>query len=344
MKAVSYKEISYSDAIYEALREEMARDPGVFVMGEDVGAFGGVFGVTRDLITLYGEGRVLDTPISETAIVGAALGAAMMGMRPVIEIMFGDFLPVAGDQIVNQLAKARYMTGGKANVPVVVRVTTGAPGSSAAQHSQSPESWFMNVPGLKIAIPATPADAKGLLKSAIRGDDPVLFFEHKMLYATRGLVPDDDALDHLTPLGVANVVREGTDLTIIALGGMLTHALEAANTLAESGISVEIIDPRTLVPFDLATIVRSVEKTGRVIIAHEAHRRGGPGAEIAALIAEEAVDWLDAPIIRVAAKNVPLPYAPGLENFVLPRAADIVRAAERFGLLKPSVVPGQRAE
>jgi pyruvate dehydrogenase E1 component beta subunit len=321
------REISYSEAIYEALREEMERDPSVFVMGEDVATFGGVFGVTRDLHTIFGEGRVMDTPISEGAIVGAALGAAMMGMRPVIEIMFGDFLPVAGDQIVNQLAKARFMTGGKANVPVVMRVTTGAPGSSAAQHSQSPESWFMNVPGLKIAVPATPADAKGILKAAIRGQDPVIFFEHKMLYADKGPVPDGDTI---VPLGVAQVVQPGSDLTIIAIGGMLRHALEAAQTLAGRGISVEIIDPRTLVPFDLETILRSVEKTGRVIIAHEAHRRGGAGAEIAALIAEEAVDWLDGPIIRVAAKNVPLPYAPALEEFVLPRAADIVAAADRL--------------
>lgn len=324
------REISYSEAIYEALREEMERDPSVFVMGEDVATFGGVFGVTRDLHQIFGEGRVMDTPISEGAIVGAALGAAMMGMRPVIEIMFGDFLPVAGDQIVNQLAKARFMTGGKANVPVVMRVTTGAPGSSAAQHSQSPESWFMNVPGLKIAVPATPADAKGLLKAAIRGQDPVLFFEHKMLYADKGPVPDPDQGDHIVPLGVANVVQAGADLTIIAVGGMLRHALTAAQSLAGRGISTEIIDPRTLVPFDMDTILRSVEKTGRVIIAHEAHRRGGAGAEIAALIAEEAVDWLDGPIVRVAARNVPLPYAPELENFVLPGAQDIVAAADRL--------------
>lgn len=323
------REITYSEAINEALIEEMERDSSVFVMGEDVGAFGGVFGVTAGLLDKFGEARVIDTPISESAIVGAALGAAMMGMRPVIEIMFGDFLPVAGDQIVNQLAKARYMTGGKANVPVVMRVTTGAPGSSAAQHSQSPEAWFMNVPGLKIAVPATPADAKGILKAAIRGNDPVLFFEHKMLYAAKGLVPDGDVT---VPLGEANVVREGRDVTVIAIGGMIAHALEAADQLASSGISVEVIDPRTLVPFDLDTILRSVEKTGRVIIAHEAHKRGGPGAEIAALIAEEAVDWLDGPVIRVAARNVPLPYAPALENFVLPHATEVIAAVERFGL------------
>ncbi len=321
--------ITYSEAIYEALREEMERDRTVFVMGEDVATFGGVFGVTRDLVDIFSEARVLDTPISESAIVGAALGAAMMGMRPVIEIMFGDFLPVAGDQIVNQLAKARFMTGGKANVPVVVRVTTGAPGSAAAQHSQSVESWFLNIPGLKIAVPATPADAKGLLKAAIRGNDPVLFFEHKMLYDRKGPVPDGE---HIVPLGVANVVREGHDVTLIAVGGMLRHALDAAEQLEAGGVSVEVIDPRTLVPFDLEMIIRSVEKTGRVIIAHEGHRRGGVGAEIAALIAEEAVDWLDAPIVRVGAKNVPLPYAPELEASVLPGVADLIAAVEKVGI------------
>jgi pyruvate dehydrogenase E1 component beta subunit len=322
------RELSYSEAIREALAEEMARDASVFVMGEDVGTFGGVFGVTGDLMQRFGEDRVRDTPISENAIVGAALGAAMMGMRPVIEIMFGDFLPVAGDQIVNQLAKARYMSGGKASVPVTVRVTTGAPGSAAQQHSQSPESWYMNVPGLKIVTPATPADAKGLLKTAIRGGDPVLFFEHKMLYAQKGPVPEDP--DFTIPFGVASVVREGAHVTVVAIGGMLRHALEAADQLAGEGLSIEVIDPRTLVPLDLDAIIRSVEKTGRLVIAHEAHRRAGPGAEIAALVVEKALDWLDAPIMRVAARNVPLPYAPGLEQFVLPGAADIVQAVRRI--------------
>jgi len=320
--------LSYSEAIRLALTEEMARDSSVFIIGEDVGVFGGVFGVTAGLHEQFGEGRVLDTPISESAIIGAALGAAMMGMRPVAEIMFGDFLPVAGDQIVNQLAKARYMTGGKANVPVTVRVTTGAPGSAAQQHSQSPESWFMNVPGLKIACPATPADAKGLLKTAIRGNDPVLYFEHKMLYAVKGEVPEDP--EFTVPFGEANILRPGEHVTVVAIGGMVRHALDAAERMAPHGISLEVIDPRTLVPFDLNTVITSVEKTGRLIIAHEAHKRGGPGAEIAALVAEEAIEWLDAPILRVAAKNVPLPYAPGLENFVLPSAEDIMAAARRI--------------
>jgi len=286
---------------------------------------GGVFGVTAGLIQQFGEARVLDTPISETGIVGAALGAAMMGMRPVAEIMFGDFLGCAGDQLINQVAKARYMSGGKARVSLTIRVTTGAPGAAAAQHSQSPEAWFMNVPGLKIVTPATPADAKGLLKSAIRGEDPVLFFEHKMLYATKGEVPEGD---YVIPFGRANVLRAGQQVTIVAIGGMVQHALAAAGELAADGISCEVIDPRTLVPLDVPALVASARKTGRVIVAHEAHKRSGPGAEIAALIAEHALDYLDAPIRRVAAKNVPLPYAPALEQFVLPGKDDIVNAVK----------------
>ncbi len=317
--------ITYSQAIYETLREEMERDPNVILIGEDVGTFGGVWGVSGDLVKLFGEDRVRDTPISETAIIGAALGAAMMGLRPIAEIMFGDFLPVAGDQLVNQLAKARYMSGGKAKVPVTVRITTGAPGSAAAQHSQSPEGWYMNVPGLKIAVPATPADAKGLLRTAIRGEDPVLFFEHKMLYATKGDVSDEPGFT--VPFGKAAVRREGKDVTIVAIGGMLPKALEAADLLAKEGIEAEIIDPRTLVPLDRETILASVRKTSRVVIAHEAHKRLGPGAEIAAMIAEEGIGYLDGPIARVAARNVPLPYSPELENFVLPGVADIVEKA-----------------
>lgn len=317
--------ITYSQAIYETMREEMERDPNVILIGEDVGTFGGVWGVSGDLVKLFGEDRVRDTPISETAIVGAALGAAMMGLRPIAEIMFGDFLPVAGDQLVNQLAKARYMSGGKAKVPVTVRITTGAPGSAAAQHSQSPEGWYMNVPGLKIAVPATPADAKGLLRAAIRGEDPVLFFEHKMLYAIKGEVPD--APDFAVPFGKAAVRREGRDVTIVAIGGLLPKALEAAGLLAQEGIEAEVIDPRTLVPLDRETILASVRKTSRVVIAHEAHKRLGPGAEIAAMIAEEGIGYLDGPIARVAAKNVPLPYSPELENFVLPGVDDVIEKA-----------------
>ncbi len=322
------RDISYAEAIREALREEMERDPSVFVMGEDVGVFGGVFGVTKGLLKAFGEERVRDTPISEAAIVGAGLGAAMMGMRPVVEIMFGDFLFCAGDQIANQVAKARFMSGGKANVPLTIRVTTGAPGSAAAQHSQSVESWFMNVPGLKIATPASPQDAKGLLKTAIRGEDPVLFFEHKMLYDTQGPVPEDESL--CIPFGEAAVVRSGEDVTLVGIGGTVEKALDAADHLAAEGISAEVIDPRTLIPLDKETLIESVAKTSRVVIAYEGHLRSGAGAEIAAVLAEQAIEYLDGPIFRVGARNVPLPYNPNLEAYVLPRTADIVEAAKRF--------------
>ncbi|HEY3291845.1 MAG TPA: alpha-ketoacid dehydrogenase subunit beta [Anaerolineae bacterium] len=317
--------ISYSEAINEAIREEMERDASVIVIGEDVGTMGGVFGVTNGLRAKFGAERIIDTPISEAGIIGIALGAAMMGMRPIAEIMFGDFLGCAGDQLINQVAKARYMSGGKANIPLTIRVATGAPGASAAQHSQSPESWFMNIPGLKIVCPSTPADAKGLLKSIIRGEDPVLFFEHKMLYADRGSVPDEEVL---IPLGQADVVRRGEDVTVIAIGSMVKKALEAADLLARETphISCEVIDPRSLVPLDVPALVASAKKTGRVVIAHEAHKRAGPGAEIAAIMAEEALDYLDSPVKRVAARNVPLPYAPLLESFVLPDVDDIIRA------------------
>lgn len=318
------RELTYSEAIREAMCEEMRRDPTVFLFGEDVGAFGGVWGVSAGMLAEFGEERVRDTPISEIAIIGAGLGAALAGMRPIAEIMFGDFLMCAGDQLVNQAAKARFMSGGKANVPLTIRVTSGAPGSAAAQHSQSPEAWFMNVPGLKIVTPATPADAKGLLKTAIRGVDPVLFFEPKMLYATRGPVPEDP--DFTVPFGVANVLREGRDVTVIAVGVMAPKALEAAAQLEREGVSVEVVDPRTLVPLDKATLIRSVRKTSRVVIAHEAHLRGGPGAEIAAMLAEDAIEYLDGPIVRVGAKNVPLPYSPVLEAYVLPGVEDIVGA------------------
>jgi pyruvate dehydrogenase E1 component beta subunit len=316
------REISFSEALREAMAEEMSRDPAVFVIGEDVGLFGGVFGVTAGLYEKFGEKRVRDTPISEQAIVGAGLGAALVGMRPIAEIMFADFVTVAMDQVVNQAAKARYMSGGRASVPLTIRIVNGAPGSAAAQHSQSPESWFMNVPGLKIVIPATPYDAKGLLKTAIRGEDPVLFFEHKMLYALKGEVPEED---YTIPFGQAAIRRPGTAVTVIAIGGVLPKTMEAAAALAEQGISVEVIDPRTLVPLDTETLVESVKKTKRVVIVHEAHRRAGPGAEIAAVLAEEAIGYLDAPIIRVATKNVPFPYHPELEDFILPGVNDIIQ-------------------
>jgi len=318
------RELSYSEAIREAMCEEMRRDPNVFLIGEDVGLFGGVWGVSHDMLQEFGETRVRDTAISEIAIIGSALGAAMSGMRPIAEIMFGDFLMCAGDQIVNQVAKARFMSGGKANIPLTIRITSGAPGSSGAQHSQSAESWFMNIPGLKIVVPATPADAKGLLKTALRGEDPVLFFEHKMLYGTKGPVPEDP--EYMVPFGEAAIAREGKDVTIIAISMMLHKALEAAEILKKEGIDAEVIDPRTLVPLDKNTLIQSVKKTSRVVIVHEAHKHSGPGAEIAAMLAEEAIEYLDGPIVRVAAKNVPLPYNPELENYVLPGIGDILGA------------------
>jgi len=317
------RKISFSEAIREAMSEEMRRDDSIFLLGEDVGAFGGVFGVSAGMLDEFGEARVRDTPISEAAIVGAGLGAALVGMRPIVEIMFADFITVAMDQVVNQVAKARYMSGGKANVPLVIRLANGAPGSAAAQHSQSPEAWFMNVPGIKVVIPSTPYDAKGLLKTALRGEDPVMFFEHKLLYAATGDVPEED---YVVPFGQASIRRAGSDATLIAIGGMLPLALEAAQKLEQTGVSVEIIDPRTLVPLDMETLTASVKKTHRAIIVYEAHRRGGPGAEIAALLAEQAIGYLDAPILRIATKNVPFPYHPDLERFILPSVDDIVEA------------------
>ncbi len=322
------RQLTYSEAIREAMVEEMRRDQSVFLMGEDVGVFNGVWGVSHDMLAEFGPERIRDTAISEMNIIGSGLGAALVGMRPIVEIMFGDFLMCAGDQITNQVAKARFMSGGKANVPLTIRITTGAPGSSAAQHSQSPESWFMNIPGLKIVTPATPADAKGLLKTALRGEDPVLFFEHKMLYAVSGPVPED--VDFTVPFGKASIVRPGKDITLVGIGIMVQKSLEAAEKLAAMGIDAEVVDPRTLVPLDKDTIIQSVAKTGRVVISHEAHRRSGPGAEISAVIAEEAIEYLDGPIIRIGAKNVPLPYSPELENHVLPGTDDIVDAAKRL--------------
>ena len=322
------REISYNEAIREAICEEMRKDPTVFLMGEDVGTFGGVWGVSAGMLEEFGEERIRDTPISENGFIGAGLGAAMVGMRPIVEIMFADFLMCAGDQIVNQIAKARFMSGGKAQVPLTIRVMTGAPGSSAAQHSQSAESWFMNVPGLKIAVPSTPADAKGLLKSAIRGEDPVMFFEHKMLYGDKGPVPEED--DFVIPFGEAHIARKGSDVTIIAIGEMVKKSLQAADQLAQEGISCEVIDPRTLVPLDKDTIIQSVAKTSRAVIAYEAHKRAGPGAEIAAILAEEAIEYLDGPIYRIGAKNVPIPYSPILENDVLPNVEDIVSAVKSY--------------
>lgn len=320
------RQITYSMALNEALREEMQRDPYVFVMGEDVaiwGNKGGVYGVTQGLCEQFGAERVRDTPISEEGIVGTAVGAAVTGMRPVAEIMYVDFMALALDPLVNQGAKLRYMFGGKARVPVVIRTQEGAGRGMAAQHSQSLEAWFMHIPGIKVCVPSQAADAKGLLKTAIRDDNPVMFLEHKMLYATRGPVPEGE---YTIPFGVADVKREGKDVTFIGIHTMVNRGLTAAEKLAAEGISVEVIDPRTLVPFDIETIVNSVKKTGRVVIAHEAYARGGVAGEIAMQIMENAFDYLDAPIVRVAGRNVPVPYNQRLERAAVPQDEDVINA------------------
>lgn len=316
--------ITYRDAIREALAEEMRRDERVFLIGEDIAdPFGGSFKVTLGLTDEFGPGRVRNAPISESAIAGAALGAALTGLRPVAEIMYVDFTTIAMDQLVNQAAKIRYMFGGQTSVPLVVRTTTGPGRSGAAQHSQSLEAWFLHVPGLFVVMPSTPYDAKGLLKSAIRDDNAVIFIEHKLLYNQKGPVPEEP---HTVPVGQADVKREGKDVTVVATSMAVWRALEAAEELSARGISVEVIDPRTLFPLDIETILESVRKTGRLVIAHEAVERGGFGAEIAAQVGTLAFDYLNAPIQRVAAPPVPIPFAPVLEKRVMIHAADIVAA------------------
>ena len=322
-------EISYSQALRDALREEMQRDPDIFLIGEDIGVHGGAFGVTRGLLKEFGARRVVTTPISEAAIIGAAAGAAVAGCRPVAEIMYMDFITIAMDQIVNQVAKMRYMFGGKARLPLVIRTPAGAGRGQAAQHMQSLEAWFVHVPGLEVAMPSTPRDAKGLLKSSIRDDNPVIFVENKLLYATRGEVPDSE---FLIPLGQADVKRPGRDVTVVATSRMVLFALSAAEALAQEGIEAEVIDPRTLVPLDIEAIVQSVKRTNHVLIVHEACERGGVGAEIAAQIQERAFDWLDAPIKRLANPNVPIPFAQNLEALAIPdeqRIANAVRELVR---------------
>ena len=320
------REITYAEAIREALRQEMGRDESVFLMGEDVGTYGGAFGVSYSLIDEFGEERVRDTPISEAGIMGAATGAALVGMRPVAEIMFMDFTTIAMDQLVNQAAKLRFMFGGKATVPLVLRTPGGSGTGAAAHHSQSFEAWFVHVPGLKVVMPSTPYDVKGLLLSSIRDDNPVVFVEHKLLYKTRGPVPEEP---YTIPLGVADVKRAGRDVTIVATSIMVPRALEAAAALVEDGIEAEVVDPRTLKPFDDETITNSVIKTGRALIVHEACKTGGVGAEIAARIMESgAFDYLDAPIRRLAGLDIPVPYNRNLERHRVPQVEDIVRAVK----------------
>ena len=318
------RELTYRDAIREALREEMRRDDRVFIMGEDVAMAGGAFNVTQNLLAELGPERIFDTPLSESAIVGAAVGASLMGMRPVAEVMFADFSTIAMDAIVNHAAKMHYMSGGEVSAPLVLRMAYGAGPRWGAHHTQSVESWLANVPGLTILMPATPADAKGLLKAAIRSPNPVIFLEHKLLYNTKGEVPEGD---YVVPIGKADVKRPGDGVTIVATGLMVDRALGAARSLARDGVSAEVIDLRSLQPLDEETILDSVEKTGRLVIAHEAPVRGGFGGEVAAVVANQAFGYLDAPIQRVGAPWTPVPFGPVLEEAYLPKEGDIVQAA-----------------
>ena len=317
------RSIYYNQAICEALKEEMYKDKRVFLLGEDIGKYGGVYRATFGLLEEFGEERVKDTPISEAAICGVAIGAAMTGMKPVVEIMYIDFIPIAMDQIVNQAAQISYIYGGQVKVPLVIRTQGGAGASAAAQHSKSLESWFIHIPGLKVVMPSTPYDAKGLLKAAIRDPGPVIFIENKLLYGTKGSVPEEE---YIIELGVADIKRIGTDITVIATSRMVLESLKAAEELEKEGISVEVIDPRTLVPLDDETILNSVRKTGKVVIVHEAWKRGGVGAEIAARIVENAYYFLKAPIKRVAGKEVPIPYSPELEKLAIPNKEEIIQA------------------
>jgi 2-oxoisovalerate dehydrogenase E1 component len=317
------RELTFAEALNEALRQEMTRDPRVFLMGEDVSLIGGIFGVSRGLRETFGEERVRDTPISEPTFVGMGVGAAVSGLRPVVEIQIFDFVAMTMDQIVNQAAKFRYMLGGKPTVPLVIRGPQGGGIRLAAQHSQSLEAWFIHVPGLVVVAPSTPYDAKGLLAAAIRDDNPVIFLEHKMLYATKGPVPEEE---YAIPLGKADIKRAGTDVTVVATQTMVDRALGAARDVERDGISVEVIDPRTLMPLDEATILASVRKTGRLVVAHEAVKRGGFGAEISALVTEQALDYLDGPVVRVGARHVPIPYNDTLEKATIPSRDDIAAA------------------
>jgi pyruvate/2-oxoglutarate/acetoin dehydrogenase E1 component len=318
--------LTYRQAVAEALAEEMRRDPSVFLMGEDVGQHGGAFAASKGLYEEFGPERVRDTPISESVIAGAGLGAALTGMRPVVEIMYMDFIAMAMDSIVNQAAKVKYMFGGHAQVPLTIRTAFGAGRGNAAQHSQSLETWFTVVPGLKIVMPATPYDAKGLLKSAIRSNNAVLVIENKLLYGDRGEVPEEE---YLVPIGKAAVRREGKDVTLIATSRMCNLAAEAIKILEADGIDVEFIDPRTLKPFDMETVAASVAKTHRVVVVNEGPRTGGFSMEVAAMIMDTCFFELDGPVVRVAAEDVPIPYNAALEAEVIPAVKDIVEAVRK---------------
>jgi pyruvate dehydrogenase E1 component beta subunit len=311
----------YRDALKQALFEEMKKDPTVFIMGEGIGERGGSYKVTEGLLAEFGPGRVMDTPLSEPAFTGAGVGAALAGTRPIVEILFVDFTTLIMDQLINQAAKYEFMSGGQGKVPLVVRTQGGAGNGLAGQHSQSLEALFYHIPGLKLVMPSAPYDAKGLLKSAIRDDDPVIFLEHKLLYMTKGEVPKED---YIVPLGQADVKRSGDDITLITYSYMTLKCLEAADALQKEGISVEVVDLRTLTPLDKETILQSVEKTGRAIVVHEAVKRGGIGGDIAAMIMEEAYDDLDAPVMRIAGKNTTIPYNLELEKVCIPTVEDII--------------------
>jgi pyruvate/2-oxoglutarate/acetoin dehydrogenase E1 component len=320
------RELTQSQAVNEALAEELRRDPTVYIIGEDVAEAGTPFKVLSGLVDEFGPERVIDSPISEAGIAGLGLGAAMTGMRPVVDIMFGDFMTLVMDQVVNQAAKIHYMSGGRLKAPLTIRTTLGATRRSAAQHSQSLHAWVAHVPGLKVALPATPADAKGLMKAAIRDDNPVVVFEDKMNFATKGLVPDVD--DFVIPLGVAEIKRAGEDVTIVATSSMVYVALDAAELLAGEGISAEVVDPRTVSPLDRDTLVASARKTGRAIVVDEGYQSYGVSAELAAVIADGAFWELDAPVKRAGAMDVPIPFSPVLEDQTVPTAESVFELAK----------------
>ncbi|HWQ77105.1 MAG TPA: alpha-ketoacid dehydrogenase subunit beta [Syntrophomonas sp.] len=321
------KKMNYGEAIAEAMLLEMRKDPTVFLLGEDVGLIGGGFGASQGLYAEFGRERVIDSPISETAIIGAAVGAAAVGLRPIAELMFVDFIGVALDEILNQAAKMRYMFGGKAKVPMVMRAASGAGMNCAAQHSQSLEATLTHIPGIKVIMPSTPADAKGLLTAAIRDDNPVMFLEHKMLYGMKGDVPEGE---YVIPIGKADIKRAGSDVTIVTWSLMVHKALAAAETLSKEGISAEVLDLRTLSPLDTDAIFSSIRKTGRLVIVHESVEYGGFGGEIAALVADECFDLLNAPIKRVAAPFSPVPYSPALESEYVPNEDKIIKAVKEL--------------
>lgn len=322
---MSNREISCSTALREALEEEMERDDTIFIIGEDLVAHGGIFGQFEGLPERF-PGRVIDSPISETCIVGSGVGAALTGMRPIVDMHFADFVTTGMDEIANQMAKIRYMFGGQAKIPMVLWAPDGGGLSAAAQHSQSLENWFVHIPGLKVVAPSEPSDVKGLIKAAIRDDDPVIFFQHKRLFAQTGHVPEDE---YIIPIGSAAVKRPGKDITILTYSRMTYLCLEAAEQLAKEEIDVEIVDLRTLKPLDFALISESVKKTYNVLIVHEACLTGGFGGEIAARIGEELFDYLDAPVMRIGAKDVPIPFSPVMEDFVLPKVSDVVEGVKK---------------